>query len=123
MTEFWSGSAMHRQSPLTRLSQHHSLLPRNSDPLRLHLSRLPLLTRNDGNSRSCSVIWWTPLNFPPNSAQKITGTWFVPINLLVRKSSSVLTDTLPNSWVMGYLSTSAIPRHMKMMRSVQYVLG
>src|SRR5882762_2466787 len=39
------------------------------------------------------------------------------------KSSSVLTDTLPNSWVMGYLSTSAIPRHMKMMRSVQYVLG
>src|SRR5215831_16632142 len=50
-----------RQLSLNLLCHHHSPLCRHSQPLRLNLSLLHLLPmRNDGNSRSCSVISWTP---------------------------------------------------------------
>src|SRR5215471_15125894 len=84
-----------RQSPLNLFRHHNSLSPRNSNPLRSYLALLPLLLmRKDGNSPSCSATWWTPRNSPANSTPKSTETWSVPINLLVRKSSHALMDTL-----------------------------
>jgi len=38
----------------------------------------------------------------------------VPINLCVRKSSSVLMDYVANSWVMVFWCILAIPKPMKM---------
>src|SRR5215510_8876794 len=81
------------KSPLPLLRQHHRLLYRNSHPLRSHLALLPLLLmRKDGSSPSCLLISWNRPPCPPSSTQKCTETWYVPINRLVQKSSSVLTD-------------------------------
>src|SRR5262245_62035572 len=126
MTEFWSGSVRHRRAPLRLLRQHNRLQPSNSPPLRSHLVLLPLLlllpTRNDGNSRLCSVTWWTPPNFPPNSTPKSTGKSSVPINRLVRKLSHALMDISPNSLGMDSSSILAIPTPMKMTPKEQYGL-
>src|SRR5262249_42178841 len=93
----WSGLGRPKglpKQPLPLLSQHHRLLSSNSYPLRSHLALLPLLlpTRKDGSSPSCLLISWNRPPCPPSSTQKCTETWYVPINRLVRKSSSVLTD-------------------------------
>src|SRR5262249_20671588 len=88
----------YRKSPLNLVSQHHRLLPRNSPPLRMHLSLLHLLlTRKDGSSLSCSATSWTPPNSPPNSIRKIIGTWYVHTKKSAQKLSHALKDTWHSS--------------------------
>src|SRR5262249_42545301 len=87
----------------------------------LHQHRIPQ-TRNDGNSPSCSVIWWTLRSSPVSSTPKSTGKSSVPIKRLVLKSSSAMKGTLPNSLGMECWSILAIRRPMRMTPNEQYGL-
>src|SRR5919198_193921 len=126
MSEFLSGLVIrkaHTQSP-RHLPRHPNNLSSRKRNFLTHLHpNLAPQKPNGASSPSCSVTWWILRNSPASSTPKSIGTWYVPINRLVRKSSSVLTDTLRNSWAMVCLSISAIPTPMKMTPKEQYELG
>src|SRR5215813_8217760 len=104
-----------RKASLNQPSHHHNLLPSNSPPCRSHLSRLHLLlTLNAVNSPSCSVIWSILPDSLPSSIPKTIVKSSVPINQLVRKSSS---DT------MGFSCTLGIPKRTKMTHTELYIPG
>src|SRR5215470_2613447 len=106
------------------LSQPNSLQPSKTTlPKPNHPPNIAHQKPKDGNSRSCSVISWTPPNFPPNSIPKTIGTWSVHIKKSARKSSNVMRVTSHNSWAMDSSCTSAIPTPMKMTPKEQYGLG
>src|SRR5262249_61969349 len=99
-----------RQLSLNLLSQHHSLLCRHSQPLRLNLSLLHLLlTLNADSSRSCSVIWSIPPSCHRSSTQKTGVTWCVHISGCVPTLSSATMGISPNCSGMGSWSILAIP--------------
>src|SRR5262245_53142517 len=99
MSASWSGSVILKaHTKYSRhLPRHHDSLPCRQHNLLTHLHQhRPPQKLNVVNSLSCSVISWTPQNFPPNSTPKSTEKSSVPINRLVRKSLPALTGTSLN---------------------------